>query len=297
MANASANTPNVAPIVQGSGGGNVDLLMSRVEDGSIARNSCAVITIAYDQGNRTLPKFKRGIEMDISHAYMWHTAANLPIFVAISFWFMTGVVDHERIRVWLFNLYRYACEDDCKRTLAQFMGRVKLITKAMKTQVGRPEGRGLVEIFAETDLFQNVDNFWSEFQNLVEGRGLAGVLISTTLEGACASLRDRGLVNTGYLLEHPKHVIYWHMIRDRDWHHMFQVYWDFESEHLAPTPAHVIYLINRVLQAAQDLTLAIRLKNDLIINDGKGPDAMISEIDIVKLIVNRFFHGHDIHRT
>ena len=281
MASASANTPNVAPINQGSGGGTVDLLMSRVEDGSIARNSCAVITIAYDQGNRTLPKFQKGIEMDISHAYMWHTAVNLPIFVALSFWFMTGTVDDERTRVWLFNLYRYACEDDCKRSLAQFMGRVKLITKAMKSQVGKPGGRGLVEIFAETDLFQNVDNFWSDFQNLVEGRCLTGVHISATLEGACASLRDGSLVNTGYLLEHPKHVIFWHMIRDRDWHHMFQVYRDFESEYLVPTPAHVIYLINRVLQAAQDLTLAIRLKNDLVINDGKGPDAMINEIDVV----------------
>ena len=207
---------------------------------------------------------------------------------------MTGAVDDERIRVWLFNLYRYACDDDCKRTLAQYMGRVKLITKAMKYQVGRVEGRGLVEIFAETDLFHNVDNFWSEFQNLIEGRGLAGVLISATLEGACAALRDGNLVNTGYLLEHPNHVIYWHMIRDKDWHHLFKVYWDFESEHLVPTPAHVVYLVNRVLQAAQDLTLAIRLKNDLIINDGKGPEAMINEIDVAKLIVNRFFHGHDI---
>ena len=120
------------------------------------------------------------------------------------------------------------------------------------------------------------------------------MLISATLEGACASLRDGSLVNTGYLLEHPKHVIYWHLIRDKDWHHLFQVYWDFESEYLAPTPAHVIYLVNRVLQAAQELTLAIRLKNDLIINDGKGPEAMINEIDVAKLIVNRFFHGHDI---
>ncbi len=37
MATTSAETPNVLPIIQGSGGGNVDLLMSRVEGGSIAR--------------------------------------------------------------------------------------------------------------------------------------------------------------------------------------------------------------------------------------------------------------------
>ena len=125
MATTSAETPNVVPIVQGAGEGSVDLLMSRVEGGSIARNSCATITIAYDQGNRTLPKFQKDVEMDISHAYMWNTAASLSIFVTLSFWFMTGPVNDERVRVWLFNLHSYACDDDCKRTLATYMSRVK----------------------------------------------------------------------------------------------------------------------------------------------------------------------------
>ncbi len=106
IATTSAETPNVLPIVQGSGGGNVDLLMSRVEGGSIARNSCATITIVYDQGDLTLHKFQKDVEMDISHAYMWNNVANLSIFTTLSFWFMTGPVNDERVRVWLFNLYR-----------------------------------------------------------------------------------------------------------------------------------------------------------------------------------------------
>ena len=110
-------------------------------------------------------------------------------------------------------------------------------------------GRGLVEIFTDTDLFQNVDNFWAEFQNLVEGRSLAGVHMSMTLEAACEALRDGRLVNTGFLLEHPQHTIYWNKLRDRDWTHVFNVYWAFELDVNVPTSEHVIYLINRVLQA------------------------------------------------
>ena len=132
MAATTADTPNVNPIVQGSGGGTVDLFMSRVDGASLARNSCAVITITYDQGNQSWPKFRMDVDMDISHAYTWHTTVNLPIFVVISFWFMTGPVNDERIRVWLFNFHRYACDDDCKRNLSTYMGRVKLSTKAMK---------------------------------------------------------------------------------------------------------------------------------------------------------------------
>ena len=208
MATTSASTPNVLPIVQGSGGGNVDLLMSRVEGGSIGRHSCATITIVYDQGDLTLPMFRKGVDMDISHAYLWNSVANLSIFTTLSFWFMTGPVNDERVRIWLFNLHRYACEDDCKRTLTVFMSRVKLIVKTMKTILGTQNGRGLVELFAEYDLFQNVDNFWDEFKNLIEGRKLRGVHMSQSLEAACSALRDGTLVNAGYLLEAPTHVIY-----------------------------------------------------------------------------------------
>ena len=69
----------------------------------------------------------------------------------------------------------------------------------MKSQIGKQNGRGLVEIFAETDLFQNVDNFWADFQNLVEGRHLSGVHMSLSLETACTILRDGRLVSTGHL--------------------------------------------------------------------------------------------------
>lgn len=34
------------------------------------------------------------------------------------------------------------------------------------------------------------------------------------------------------------------------------------------------------------------MKNDLTLNEGKGVDALIDEIAIAKLVVNRFFHGH-----
>ncbi len=94
------------------------------------------------------------------------------------------------------------------------MSRVKLITKTMRSQIGNPNGRGLIELFAESDLFQHVDNFWSDFQNLIEGRHLGGVHMSQSLEAACAALRDGRLVSTGHLLEDPGHFIYWSQLRD-----------------------------------------------------------------------------------
>ncbi len=76
-----------------------------------------------------------------------------------------------------------------------------------------------------------------------------------------------------------------------DWHYFMKVYWDFESDDLVPACLPHQYTVN---QAARNLTLAIRVKNDLIINEGKGKADMIDEIAVAKLIVDRFFQGSEL---
>lgn len=59
-----------------------------------------------------------------------------------------------------------------------------------------------------------------------------------------------------------------------------------------PTSSHVA--INRVLQSARDLTIAIRLKSDLVAGDGKGDENTINKVILVRKIVDSFFHGSEI---
>ena len=122
----SATMPNMTePLRRGSGGGENDLFMARTPNASVARASCATINYVYDEGDLRVPMFQKGIEMDISQARIWDQVLGLPIVTTFSFWFMTGPIDGERLSIWLFNLHRYACEDDCKRTLSSYMSRAK----------------------------------------------------------------------------------------------------------------------------------------------------------------------------
>lgn len=76
-------------------------------------------------------------------------------------------------------------------------------------------GTGVIDFFADDDIFTNVDNFWSEFSKLIEGRSIPSVLMNTTLENACATLRaNHPLVNVGQLIEEPDHIIYSHNIQE-----------------------------------------------------------------------------------
>ena len=173
---ANANTPPPAqPVVAGSGGGSQDLFLAN--QGSIARRSLAVINTVFQMsqlGNATtLPKFKIGIGMDISHAMIWcQDAFRLPTLVAISCWFMTGPIDDERSRIWLYNLYRYASQQDCERTLKQYVDKIRLLIKAFQQRIGHDEGKGVLECFADSEFIQRVDIFWDNFEKYVDSSSL-----------------------------------------------------------------------------------------------------------------------------
>ena len=113
------------PIVIGSGGGENDLFLAN-EDMSVAKRSLAVINTIHQLGGAvSLPKFRLGIDMDLSHAMAWfqNEQVKLPIATALACWFMTGPIDDERTRVWLFNLHRWACKMDCERSLSEYVAK------------------------------------------------------------------------------------------------------------------------------------------------------------------------------
>jgi len=146
-----------------------------------------------------------------------------------------------------------------------------------------------IGFFADDDIFTNVDNFWSDFTRLIERRSIPAILMNTTLEGACTTLRENHpLVNGGQLIEEPGHIIYGHMFRSVEWFTLMRDYWKvYELEECVPPFEHVTFLIERILQSARDLTLAIRLKNDFVAND----EDRINEVILVRKIVDRFFNG------
>ena len=128
---------------------------------SIAKRSFAVIKTVFQLGNATtLPSFRLGIDMDLSHAMIWcQDAFKLPTIIALACWFITGPVDDERSRVWLYNMHRYACQTDCERTIRQYVDKVKLVIKAFQQRIGTAEGQGVLECFADSEFLKRVDIF------------------------------------------------------------------------------------------------------------------------------------------
>ena len=295
---ASASTPHpTQPVVTGSGGGSQDLFLAN--QGSIARRSLAVTNTVFQMsqlGNATmLPKFKMGIGMDISHAMIWcQDAFRLPTLVALSCWFMTGPIDDERSRIWLYNLYRYACQLDCERTLKQYVNKVRLLIKAIQQRIGSEEGKGILECFADSEFIQRVDIFWDDFEKYVDSSTLPNVVMKSTLEDACRRLRNGTLVSTGFMLEHNEHELYSFKYRDPDWHAIMKEYWNFATDLLVPNSSQVVFVRNKLVQCARELTLAIRLKNETVKMVQGGPDMMINERKLAEKITNRCFEGTKI---
>ena len=233
--------------------------------------------------------------MDLSHAMIWcQDAFRLPTFVALSCWFMTGPIDDERSRIWLYNLHRYACQMDCERTLKQYVAKVKLLIKAIQQRIGTNEGQGILECFADSEFLQKVDIFWDDFEKYVDSSKLPNVLMKSSLEDACRRLRNGTLVSTGYMLEHNEHELYSFKYRDVDWHAIMKEYWNFATDLHVPNSSQVVFVRNKLLQCARELTLAIRLKNETVkINQG-GPDMMMNERKLAEKITNRCFEGTKI---
>ena len=295
---ANANTPPPAqPVIAGSGGGSEDLFLAN--QGSIARRSLAVINTVFQMsqlGNATtLPKFKIGIGMDISHAMIWcQDAFRLPTLVAISGWFMTGPIDDERSRIWLYNLYRYASQQDCERTLKQYVDKIRLLIKAFQQRIGHDEGKGVLECFADSEFIHRVDIFWDNFEKYVDSSSLPNVGMKSTLEDACRRLRNGTLVSTGFMLEHNEHELYSVKYRDPDWHAIMKEYWNFSTDLLVPDSSQIVFTRNKLVQCARELTLAIRLKNETVKMIQGGPDMMINERKLAEKITNRCFEGAKI---
>lgn len=81
------------------------------------------------------------------------------------------------------------------------------------------------------------------------------------------------------------------IFRSIEWYTLMKNYWKvYELEECVPPFEHVTFMIERILQSARDLTLAIRLKNDFVASD----DERINEVILVRKIVDRFFNGDRI---
>ena len=79
------------------------------------------------------------------------------------------------------------------------------------------------------------------------------------------------------MLEHNEHELYSFKYRDADWHAIMKEYWNFATDLHVPNSSQVVFVRNKLLQCARELTLAVRLKNETVkINQG-GPDMMINE--------------------
>ena len=242
---------------------------------SIAKRSLAVIKTVFQLGNATtLPSFRLGIDVDLSHAMIWcQDAFKLPTVIALACWFMTGPVDDERSRIWLYNMHRYACQTACERTIRQYVDKVKLVIKAFQQRIGTAEGQGVLECFADSEFLKRVDIFWDEFVTYVDSGKLPNVLMKSSLEDACNNLRDGTLVSTGYMLEHNGHELYKFKYRDADWHSIMRDYWNFATDLYVPNSSQVAFLRDKLVQCARELTLTIRLKNEMVkVNQGSSDE-------------------------
>ena len=216
--------------------------------------------------------------MDLSNAYRWHITAGVPLGIAMAFWFMSEELTDERIRTWLLNLYRFASEGDCQRTIKGLADKSKMIAKTMYAQISsrNQAGTGVIDFFAEDHIFTNVDNFWEEYPISVHE------LYSRTSMHDSKGQPSIGKCRTTHRGTEPEHIIYSNTFRSIEWYTFMKSYWNvYELEECVPPFNHVTFMIERILQSARDLTLAIRLKNDLVATEGER----INEVILVRKIL------------
>ena len=82
--------------------------------------------------------------MDVNDAYAWVWHIGFPHLPALSFWLMTGEVNDERLMVWIFNLRRHACSEDCKRTIQAYVNKMRMICRTVLMMAG-PTNPGIGE--------------------------------------------------------------------------------------------------------------------------------------------------------
>lgn len=158
----------------------------------MARKTCTAIAVLYEQKISGLPMFRKDIDMDLSHAYLWNTIGHVPLATVLNFWFMADPITDERARVWLLNLDRFASEPDCIRALKNLADKSFVITKTMSAQLS-------IRVVAPAREFSSaslkLESSRDEFKNFIESWKFPDVYMATDLETTCRKLRSGQMVN------------------------------------------------------------------------------------------------------
>ena len=285
----NAQTPQTIEIQQGSGGGMVDLFQTSAER-SMTKTIVILANVVYER-EIWMPPFRGGVEMDVNDAYAWVWHIGFPHLPALSFWLMTGEVNDERLMVWIFNLRRHACSEDCKRTIQAYVNKMRMICRTVLMMAG-PTNPGIFEKLIDANLLTSYDAFWDELVKMFEERKFPNVYLNSTLDDAYDVLARGGRVNIGNMMYPPFHPIY--EMREQEWIDIQLVYWEYHIATKVPTAEHVQFVVQQMLAAGMEVTLAIRLKNECVSMSCGGEQDMINEVKLAQKIVDMFFSGIEI---
>ena len=289
MATTSAQTPQTIELQQGSGGGIVDLFQTTAER-AIPRTIVLLAKVVHEQ-DIVMPTFRRSVGMDINDAYAWVWHIGTPHLAALSFWLMTDVVNDERLMIWLFNLRRHGCSEDCKRTIKSYIDKMRMVCRTVLTMAGA-RNPGIFERLIDANLISHYDEFWDDLIKMFEDRMFPNVFLSSTLDDAYAVLAGGTRVDIGNMMYPPFHPIY--EMREQEWIDIQLVYWDYSIPSRVPSTEHVQFIVKQMLEAGTDITLAIRLKNECVALSGGGEQDFMNEIKLAQKIVDMFFDGKEI---
>ena len=141
-------------------------------------------------------------------------------------------------------------------------------------------------------LLSSYDGFWDELIRLFEERKFPNVYLNRTLDDAYDVLAGGNNVDIGNMMYPPFHPIY--EMREQEWSDIQLVYWEYHLPTKVPNTNHVQFVVQQVLAAGMEVTLAIRLKNECISMSGGGEQEMINEVKLAQKIVDMFFSGIEI---
>ena len=193
--------------------------------------------------------------MDINDAYAWVWHIGMPHLVALSFWLMTDKVNDERLMVWLFNLRRHGCSEDCKRTIKSYIDKMRMVCRTVLTMAGA-RNPGIFERLIDANLISHYDVFWDDLVKMFEDRKFPNVFLSSTLDDAYAILAGGNRVDIGNMMYPPFHPIY--EMREQEWIDIQLVYWGYSIPNKVPSTEHVQFIVKQMLEAGTNVTLEWR---------------------------------------
>ena len=285
----NAQTPQTTEIQQGSGGGMIDLFQTNA-DRAMTKTIVILANVVFER-DIGMPIFRQGVGMDINDAYAWVWHINLPHLPALLFWLMTGEVTDERLMVWLFNLRRHACSEDCRRTIQAYVNKMRMVCRTVLMMAGT-SNPGVFEKLIDANLLSSYDTFWDDLVKMFEERKFPNVFLNSTLDDAYDVFARGGRVDIGNMMYPPFHPIY--EMREQEWSDIQLVYWEYHIATMVPTSEHVQFVVQQMFSAGMEVSLAIRLKNECVIASGGGEQEMINEVKLAQKIVDMFFSGIEI---